>query len=244
MAVRHKGKEYLTPTEFAERKNTTVRTVNRYIASGRLSLSEVDHSGKRYLDWEAESPKFELAWMANRKAGMNRKKDRIMATEEKVRTPSIGSAAAPDMRDLEIPEPARPVVDMSKLDPEAYPDCWIMVDGKALVHPATGQKMLDYDRLKLRLTAEKYQLDIDVKRGEYLLKSDAVLFFQSQAKMLRTFFDSIPQRHTSRFLAYCERVTGHEFTSQERHDIQEILRSETERSFTELKAETERFLDG
>lgn len=238
--MKHNGREYLTVYEFSKRKEVAPKTIYRYIEEGKLSTCEVDHTGKQYLDWETESAKYEIA--RAHKINKTSKNKRKTIGNPTIQTPEIENAEAPSVKEVTIPE-EKPVTDLSKLNPDDYPDCWIMDGNKPLVHPVTGQKMLDYDRLKLRLTSEKYELDIAVKRGEFVAKSDVILFFSTQNAMLRTFFDSIPQRHTSELLAYCERKTGHSFTTEEKVEVQNILKNETERSFHALQEETRKFVD-
>ena len=243
----YRGREYVTVTEFASRVGCTRVTIHNYLKSGNLQGTHIDRSKEIWLDWEAQS----MQWKLRRKTGGRRiaskitvsnkkeskqpsnkrgrpKKNKEFVTigEKKLKSPSIPSVPSMESGDERIPK-ADELVDLSALNPEDHKDCWLLDGNKPVYNPLTGEPMLDYDKLKLKLVAQKYQLDLDEKRGQLIAKEELSRTIIAISRIITSSLNSIPQRYESMLTSMAENMSGYVFSAKEKAEINESLKAES-----------------
>ena len=92
-----------------------------------------------------------------------------------------------------------------------------------VLNPQTGKKMLDYDKLKIKLISQKYQFDLDKDRGKYVEKDSIIRASQGISKIIASYIESIPQRYASIIIATMSQITKHKFTNEEEAIIRNLL---------------------
>lgn len=238
--VKYKGKEYVHIPEFASRFGVSVQTIRDCIKRGVLTDTKLNGYRASYLDWAVEKLKYERYTEYRLKIGNGRKIDYKDFILKQAKTPAIKdennelpSAEAPS-----IPEMPSDIVNISTLNPQDYPDCWIRdAEGVVLMNAITKQPELDYDRLKQRLTAEKFQLDIDQKRGKFIERDELTRSIVSIASIINAGLSAIPQRYGAILIAEAERITGHEFSADERASIRKALKNEAGNIMNSIRSE-------
>lgn len=163
----------------------------------------------------AEEPK--------RKRGRPRKDAQFMAAPREPKADSAKCIEIPAMLDDDMSSGGE-IIDLSKLDPLKYPDCWFIHDGKPL-NDSNGIPVLDYVKLQNRLKAEKWAFELSKDKGEYVAKADVIISIQNIVKLIEKGLDTIPGRYTSRLIAEARRITDHEFTDEERTLIRSHLKN-------------------
>ena len=87
--------------------------------------------------------------------------------------------------------------------------------------------MLDYDKLKLKLVAQKYQLDLDEKRGQLIAKEELSRTIIAISRIITSSLNSIPQRYESMLTSMAENMSGYVFSAKEKAEINESLKAES-----------------
>lgn len=243
---RYKGREYVSVTEFADRVGCSRMTVHNYIKSGNLQGTHIDRSKDIWLDWEAQSMQWKLrkktggrklasedtakeppATEEKRKRGRPKKNPGyVKISENKLKPPSLPSAPEIESGEDRVPK-ADELIDLSKINPDDHKDCWIMNGSTPVYNPLTGEPMLDYDKLKLKLVAQKYQLDLDEKRGQLISKEELSRSMLVISRIITTSLDSIPQRYESTLISMAENMSGYSFSVKEKAAITEALKTES-----------------
>ncbi len=243
---KYKGREYVSVTEFAYRVGCSRMTIHNYIKSGNLQGTHIDRSKEIWLDWEAQS----VQWKLRKKTGgrklssQNAGKEPATAEEKrkrgrpkkntgfvtipanKLKSPALPSAPEIESGEARVPK-ADELIDLSKINPDDHKDCWIMDGSTPVFNPLTGEPMLDYDKLKLKLVAQKYQLDLDEKRGQLIAKEELSRSMLAISRIITTSLDSIPQRYESTLISMAENMSGYSFSIKEKAAITEALKTES-----------------
>lgn len=241
----YKGREYVTTTEFANRIGCSRVTIFNRLKSGDLQGIHIDRSRETWLDWETQRQQwFIVKKHSGRKLGSKVTKTNKKETPKKkgsakktsdsefisigelhTSTPSI--PGIPALAQMEEKEPkGEDLIDLSRINPDEHKDCWIM-DGKEVIYnPLTGEPMLDYDKLKVKLIAQKYQLDLDEKRGKLIEKEELSRSMLAISHIMMAALNSIPQRYEALLTTQAETMTGHKFTAEERATIRDTLKNE------------------
>lgn len=238
--VRYQGKEYVTISEFSSRFGASIQHIRDCVRKGILKDTKINGYRAAYLDWVVESVKFENYTKYRMKIGNGRKPDltAFLAKEPKAPTIKEEKAELPTVEAPSAPEIPSDIVNMSTLNPQDYPDCWIRdAAGEVLMNEVTKLPELDYDRLKQRLTAEKFQLDIDQKRGKFIERDELTRSIVSIANIINAGLAAIPQRYGAILIAEAERITGHEFTADERASIRKTLKNEAGNIMNSIRTE-------
>lgn len=155
--------------------------------------------------------------------GRPRKDSQFMPSPKELKSDSARKIEIPSIIDDDFSKGGE-IIDLSKLDPTKYPDCWYMHDGEPL-RDSNDMPLLDYVKLQNRLKAEKWAFDLDKDKGEYVAKADVIISIQNIVKLIEKGLDTIPGRYTSRLLAETRRITDHEFTDEERTVIRSHLKN-------------------
>ena len=227
-ALVYRGKEYVKISEFAQRVGFSVQRIRKMIQEGKLQATRLNGYKTQYMDWEIQHLQFEKV---RKKASIKKPKKAPQLV-----APTISSA--PDIEDIKTPTIPSDEIPMQKLNPYDYPDCWIVgEDRNPLLNPVTKLPEIDYDRLKGRLTAEKYQMDIDEKRGKFVEREELIRSIASIAKIMNSSLNAIPQRYGAILIAKAEAMTGHEFSSDEKADIRAVLKKEASAIMQSIRTE-------
>ena len=238
--VKYKGKEYVTVPEFAARFACSAQHIRDCIKKGILNNTKLNGYRAFYMDWLVESVKFERYTEYRLKKGNGRKTDATPFITKQPKSPKIKEEKEelPSIEAPSIPEIPTDIVNISTLNPQDYPDCWIRdAAGEVLMNSITKLPELDYDRLKQRLTAEKFQLDIDQKRGKFIERDELTRSIVSIANIINAGLSAIPQRYGAILIAEAERITGHEFTADERASIRKTLKNEAGNIMNSIRTE-------
>lgn len=238
--VKYKGKDYVTVPEFSSRFGVSQQTIRDCIKRGILTDTRLNGYRASYLNWEVERVKYERYTEYRLKIGNGRKIDYqdFIMKQSKMPTIKEESNELPSVEAPSIPEMPSDIVNISTLNPQDYPDCWIRdAGGDVLMNAITKQPELDYDRLKQRLTAEKFQLDIDQKRGKFIERDELTRSIVSIASIINAGLSAIPQRYGAILIAEAERITSHEFTADERASIRKALKNEAGNIMNSIRSE-------
>lgn len=231
--IRHKNREYVTIEVFAERCNVSVRAIYRHIANGKLQAESIKGSKAKYLDWKTQSKNYQiLSESPKSKAGKKsaEKKEEIK-NRKYVPLDSVESIGINDnikVDDIDLPKDIEledgDVIDLSKIDLKRYSDCWILKDGEAALNPVTGEPLIDYKKLQDRLRSETYDFKLQRERGLYISKADISMAMQNICRLLNTGLESVPNRFTSLLIAEVRKMTGHEFSQDERNRLKNHIK--------------------
>lgn len=215
--VMHDGKLYVSRKEFARRVDMSERTIVAYTNSGKIPTKKFKKNATKYIEWNSGKaiwdllPKNHSAIEKGKKSADVHRKYPKEVKEPKVVEPKIADLGI-DMPELEILE------DLSSFDPVKYSDC--IIEGN-----------MDYDKLKLRLTAETYQMKLDKERGLLLDKAVVVTWAKNLGSLLSSGLDAIPQRYTAILTAKCQTLVAKrlnmpefEFTEQDKAELKLILK--------------------
>ncbi|MGN0906746.1 MAG: hypothetical protein ACI4NM_06330 [Bullifex sp.] len=219
--ILYNGRKLVTITEFAKRKGVTRYAINYHIKNGNLRCIKPNGYNVQYMDWEDQS----LAYDSLPTRIKVRKKEQNSFMKE-IKKPKITTPKLEGVEPVVLPSSdikTEKIEDVSYINPDDHPDCWYFDGGEPVVNPVTGQKQLDYDRLKLKLVSQKYQFDFEKDRGKYIAKEDVLRTAQGMSKIISAYLESIPQRYGSILIAQVTRMTGHEFTPEETSEIRNTL---------------------
>ena len=245
---RYKGREYVTCVEFARRVGSTRQTVYNRLKKGLLQGVHIDGSKEIWLDWEAQKRQWTLrAPQDGRPVGSRNSPGKSVRGAvspapirriEKPRTPQAEVPSVPSIASMDEKVRGDDIIDLSRIDPEDHKDCWLLdKDCEPIRSAATGEPLLDYDRLKLKLTSITYQLDIDEKRGKLVAKEELTRSMMAISSILANGLQSIPRRYSSIMVAYAERISGHRFTPDEKAGMQELLKDAAASIIASIRAE-------
>lgn len=215
------NKEYVTIDEFARRVTAGRRTIARRISEGKLKTRKFDGRRTQYLEWETSKRMWDMLPHDAQKinAARNSRDKRYGKPTAEPKSPEVfqPSASVPELGDDVIPD----IVDLSTFDKGRYADCLV---------PGTSE--FDYDKLKLRLTAETYQQKLQKDRGQLVEKDEIVSWAKKLGIMVNTGLESIPQKYTSTLIAQVQGIISRrldipdfEFTEKERTDIRTTLKA-------------------
>lgn len=215
----YRNKEYVTMKEFSVRVNASLTTVKKLCANGRIPHRTFDGRKTSYIEWESGKTIWDMLPHDTGRARAGRKsaevkygKPKKEAKEPVVSEPTV---SMPSLDNDVVQE----VVDLSSFDKEKYADC-VLPNGE-----------FDYDKLKLRLTAETYQQKLQRERGELVEKTEIVNWAKKLGTMINSGLESIPQKYTSVLIAKVQSIVAQrlehpefEFTEKERTEIRTILK--------------------
>lgn len=247
-SLQYNGKEYVTVLEFSQRFGVTKQSILNAIKSNVLQAEHLNGNRTFYFDWEVQKLNYLRYIKAKKKKGRKTKskidKDTVFNLPQvpKIRedSNSIDTPEAPG-----IPDMPKNIINISTLNPNDYPDCWLKDDlGEPILNSITHEPELDYDRLKQRLTAEKYQLDIAQKRGEFIERNELTRSIISIANIINAGLAAIPQRYGAILIAEAERLSGHEFSADERAVIRNVLKGEAANIMNSIRTEIDNMTDG
>ena len=237
-SLTYRGRLYVTPAEFASRVQGKKSYIQELIRRGKIRTTTLNGYKAPYIDWDSQSIVYE---------GIKQKdiKDSLGMSIGKVREQRMDSSAIPAIQTPSIQTPSTDSwIDTSKINPWKYPECWIRDEEQNYVlNPETNAPSIDYDLLKQYLTAQRYQLDIEEKRGKYIDKNELSRSMMSIAKIISANLDAIPQRYGSIIVASCENITGHSFDDAEKKSIINILKDEAGNIMNSVKNEIEQLVD-
>lgn len=215
-SIHRNGRELVTITEFAKRLGITRPAVYRALKKGLLFTTSVNGSSSQWLDWESQKVQYSTIKTYPQKSHINIRK----MPEPKV--PKIESMKSDSIEEASTPN-AQEAVDINKINPYDYPDCWLIGDSGPAINPETKKPMLDYDKLKAYLTSVKYQLDIKKLRGELIEKKDVAFAIQDAMTILSTELESIPRKFTESILAFCEYQMHQKLSEDNRKMLSNML---------------------
>lgn len=208
------GKQYVSRKEFAKRVGIGERTMKTLTTTGKIPTTTFKKCGVKYIEWETgyaiwkQLPKNRQRQAAGKASALKRKAG-------KVKEPAVVEPSVPELS-AEMPEQIA-LEDLSTFDLSKYSDC--VIDGE-----------MDYDKLKMRLTAETYQLKLDKERGLLLDKTDVVTWARNIGSILSNSLEAIPQRYTAILTAKCQMIVAEklgrpdfEFSAEDKADIRKSL---------------------
>lgn len=237
-SLTYRGRLYVTPAEFASRVQGKKSYIQELIRRGKIRTTTLNGYKTPYIDWDSQSIVYE---------GIKQKdlKDSLGMNIGKVREQRIESGSIPAIQTPSIQTPSTDSwIDTSKINPWKYPECWIRDEERNyILNPETNAPSIDYDLLKQYLTAQRYQLDIEEKRGKYIDKNELSRSMMSIAKIISANLDAIPQRYGSIIVAACENITGYSFDDAEKKNIINILKDEAGNIMNSVKNEIEQLVD-
>lgn len=212
-------KEYVSIIEFAKRLDAGVSTVRRKISEGKLPARTFDGRKTMYIEWESGRAIWNMMHHDKQRsaAGRSSNEKRYGKPSEEPSKPAVvePKVQMPDITNDVIQE----IVDLSSFDKEQYADC-VLPNGE-----------FDYDKLKVRLTAETYQQKLKKERGELVEKTEVMNWARKIGTMLNSGLESIPQKYTSVLIAKVQSIVAQrlerpdfEFTEKERTEIRTILK--------------------
>jgi hypothetical protein len=109
--------------------------------------------------------------------------------------------------------------------PRIIPTAWVKKaeTGDYVINPVTGLHELNYEKLKLRLVSEKYQLDVKEKRGELISREDVLSFALNLGAILQNALDAVPNRYSAVYCAEATRITEGSSRPMRRRDCAPCL---------------------
>lgn len=233
-ALIYGGREYVTINEFAARMGISRQAVYRKIKNKYLKITKLNGYKAQYLDYEAQK----LNYLATKR------REAMHVPKKAPRLQSVASKQNPEIETPSIPAMPSDVVNVQKLNPMDYPDCWLRdPSGEPVNNPVTKLPEFDYDRLKDRLTAEKYQMDIDEKRGRYISREELARAIASISTIINAGLNAIPQRYGAILIAKAETITGYEFSPDERAEIRVVLKKEAKAIMNSIRTEIAKLSD-
>lgn len=237
-SLTYRGRLYVTPDEFASRVHGKKSYIQDLVRRGKIRTTTLNGYKTPYIDWDSQSIVYD---------GLKQKdmKDSLGMNIGKVREQRMDSGTVPTIQMPSIQNPSTDNwIDTTKINPWKYPECWIRDEVQNYVlNPETNAPSIDYDLLKQYLTAQRYQLDIEEKRGKYIDKNELSRSMLSIAKIISANLDAIPQRYGSIIVAACENITGHSFDDAEKKNIINILKDEAGNIMNSVKNEIEQLVD-
>jgi hypothetical protein len=233
-ALIYKGREYVSIKEFAARMGVSRQAIERKIKNNVLRTTSLNGYRTKYLDYEVQKLEFLK----------NHKRETLKVPKKAPALKEISNKEAPEMNAPSIPPMPAEGINVQKLNPNDYPDCWIRdPSGEPVRNPVTKLPEFDYDRLKDRLTAEKYQMDIDEKRGKYIAREELTRTIASIATIINAGLNAIPNRYGAILIAKAEGITGHEFTPDERASMRSVLKKEAGAIMNSVRTEIAKMAD-
>lgn len=256
---KHKGREFVTVSEFASRIGCTRITIYNRIKAGDLQGIHINKSKELWLDWETQRKQWLLTKKTNgrkiarkddnhssnpaqkRKRGRPKKIQPEIISVQSIKTKSAVLPSAPTLnRNEDNATKGEDLIDLSRINPEDHKDCWIMDGTSPIYNPLTDEPMLDYEKLKLKLVAQKYQLDLDEKRGQLIEKEELARSMTAISHIMMAALRSIPQRYESILTSMAERMTGYVFSVNEKSLIREALKNEAQTIAKSISIEIEK----
>lgn len=242
--IQYEGKEYVSATEFAKRFGITLQSVMNSVRNKTIECIHINGNRASYFDWETQKINYMRYLKVKGKSGRKH-----ISTIDKATVLSMPKApeikedneAVPTIAEANIPNMPKSIINISALNPNDYPDCWLKdpMTGDPLYNSVTNNPELDYDKLKQRLTAEKYQLDIDQKRGKFIERDELTRSIISISNIINAGLAAIPQRYGAILIAEAERMSGYEFSSDERAIIRNVLKNEAANIMNSIRTEIE-----
>lgn len=221
----HEGKEYISTFEFAKRVGASERTIRRKVNDGLLKSISFDGRRLKYIEWEVGKKMWEFmphdskCTKAGKASAAKKKGDKYGSPSKDPKEPVVQTPTVPSA-DLDGDVINIETLDLSTFDKNVYKDC-IGDDGE-----------FDYDKLKLRLTAETYQQKLKKERGQLVEKTDIITWAKKIGIIVNNGLDSIPQRYTSVLIAQVQSIVSHrlgiddfEFTEKERTELRTTLKA-------------------
>ena len=223
--IKFEGKQLVSIKEFAKRKGTTKQNIQNKLDAGILQAVKPNGYNIRYLDWDTQSVLYDTSVKRRRKTTIKPTTQNtiVKIKEEKINKPQLTGVEEVKLPDI-VPPNTNEITNLGEIDPEDHPDCWYFnPEGMPVLNPQTGKKMLDYDKLKIKLISQKYQFDLDKDRGKYVEKDSIIRASQGISKIIASYIESIPQRYASIIIATMSQITKHKFTNEEEAIIRNLL---------------------
>lgn len=244
--INHEGKEYVSIQEFAKRKRTTIQTIYSYIRKKKLTVSDPAKKGGKYLEWKTQGRKYDIVRKKNEKTTPHAKrasKDRDFfkpQTSDEPKPAELENLPKPQENNMpDLPgNNLLSSVNLSLINPKDHPDCW-MTDPETLdvLYDAHHHPMLDWDKVKAKLTAVSYQLKIDQLAGSLVPKDELMITIEAVSQVFLAGISSIPARYGSIFIAEAEKIFGREATPEEQMRMNKILVTESRRLCETMQGE-------
>ena len=183
-----------------------------------------------------------------KKTSTTKKKTEASEDKKYIKKPKSISTSLP--KEIEIPSMdmagddmgTSEVIDINSLDPMKYPDCWITLENEPVLDDK-GRPLLNYSKLQERLKAEKWEFELAKSKGEYVSKMDVIISVKTIAMLITTGLETIPNRYASTLMAEAKRITGHEFTEQEKTVIRSHLKNVSAEIMKSLQQEIRNLID-
>lgn len=214
----YKGKEYVSMSEFAKRVGAGIATIKRKAASGTLPFINIEKRKTKYIEWEAGKKMWDMMRHDVRlsNAGKKSTDKKYGKVPDKADSPVVSE---PTVTEPEVSEVEEMAIDLSSFDKTKYADCLL------------PNNEFDYDKLKLRLTAETYAQKLQQTRGQLVEKTEVIAWAKKLGVLVNTGLESIPQKYTSVLIAQCQGIiarrlgiTDFEFNEKERTELRNTLK--------------------
>lgn len=247
-------REFITVIEFSKRTGTSLSTIKRYIRDGRLKADKIEELDNiKYLDWEKNKKLF-YQNPPSTMQGRNREKPETKAKrllregssqiiDISKKKPIVKGPKVEEIREESLESITGPSegVEYPKINPEEYPECWVLdSEGNPVISALTGQKILDYDKLKKVLTAMSYDFDFKKKNGEYIPKSEFIAYIQTRQAALNSQLSTIPRRYGASAMAVAERLLNRRLSESEKAEFRDAFKSVPAEIVAALRSDTDK----
>ncbi len=230
---KQKGIEYVSVSEFSRRAGVAVNTINKFIREKRLKVT-CEVGKKRYLDWEREYNKFKVIQQKN-----------ILNAHGggriKTKTKDIKTTETKEVKDTEDIQDT--VIDINQLfknfNPDDFKDC-IAIDNEGnKLKDSDGNYILEWPTVDRKITALIRNLELKRKEGELIRIDEVTRFLSIAFAKTRGKLSNIPDRYTSRFVAFYQKESGREVSNETATALKNILTAETKNILSDLSKEIE-----
>lgn len=240
-AYKEGGQEFVSISEFARRENVYPARIRELIKNNTLFVSQ-KISNKRYLNWKIENLKFQKYLSDSKyvKHGLKPRNTKEITTNE-IETKDTEETS--DIKETNITEIVSGHTLLTNFNPEDFKDCaqtYKDHTGKTCYgKDDEGNIILDWTTVDRKITALIRNLELKRKGNELIRINDvtrflSIVFAKTQGKL-----SNIPDRYTSRFVAFYQRETGKEVSNETATAIKNMLEVESKNILADLQKEIE-----
>lgn len=234
-SYKQNGVEYVSVAEFSQRTGVASNTINKFIRDRKLKIS-CEVGKKRYLAWEREYNKLKIIQQKNMLNTHAHGGKKI-----KTKTKDIKTADTKEIKDTR--EIQDTVIDINQLfknfNPDDFKDC-IADDGEGgKLKDSDGNYILDWSIVDRKITALIRNLELKRKESELIRIDDVTRFLSIAFAKTQGKLSNIPDRYTSRFVAFYQKETGKEVSNETATALKTILTAETKNILADLSKEIE-----